>query len=418
MPHDIKDPNLAHSGHRKIAWAERQMPVLQRIRSQFSDTQPLKGFRIAACLHITSETACLARTLKAGGAELALCAANPLSTQDDVAAAMVEEAGISVFARRDEDNATYYRHISQVLESRPHLIMDNGADLVSEIHKQHQDLMPEILGATEETTTGVARMSSMHRNKILKFPVVTINNARSKYLFDNRYGTGQSTLDGIMRATNMLLAGKIVVVCGYGWCGKGIAMRARGLGAITVVVEINPINALEAAMDGFLVKTMDQAAKGGDIFITATGDLNVIRRQHFEIMSDGALLCNAGHFNSEIEIFALEEMAASKENIRPYLWSYQLGDKSLLLLAEGRLVNLTCGEGHPASVMDMSFANQALNLAHLARNHRSLLPRVYPVPEEIDAQVAQLKLEAMGIEIDTRTQEQLDYQGNWEWGTR
>lgn len=418
MPHDIKNPELSPSGQRKIAWAERQMPVLRKIRQQFAESQVLKGLRIAACLHITSETACLAQTLKAGGAEVALCAANPLSTQDDVAAAMVQQEGISVFAHRDEDNATYYRHIDQVLQTRPHLILDNGADLVSELHKQHKDLIAEALGATEETTTGVARLTSMQRNKILKIPTVAINNARSKYLFDNRYGTGQSTLDGIMRATNMLLAGKIVVVCGYGWCGKGIAMRARGLGAITVVVEINPVNALEAAMDGFLVKTMDQAAKGGDIFITATGDLNVIRRRHFEMMSDGALLCNAGHFNSEIEIFALEEMASSKEEMRPYLWSYQLGDKSLLLLAEGRLVNLSCGEGHPASVMDMSFANQALTLAYLVQNHRGLVPRVYPVPEEIDAQVAQLKLEAMGIEIDTRTQEQLDYQGAWEWGTR
>lgn len=418
MPHDIKHPQLASLGHRKIAWAEQQMPVLQKIRSQFAETEPLKGYRIAGCLHITSETACLARTLKAGGAEVALCAANPLSTQDDVAAAMVEEEGISVFAHRDEDNATYYKHIDQVLNTRPHLIMDNGADLVSEMHKQHKDLLQEILGATEETTTGVARLSSMQRNKVLKFPVVAINNARSKYLFDNRYGTGQSTLDGIMRATNILLAGKIVVVCGYGWCGKGIAMRARGMGAITIIVEINPVNALEAAMDGFLVKTMAEAAKGGDIFITATGDLNVIRREHFETMGDGALLCNAGHFNSEIEIFALEEMAKKKEEVRPYLWSYRLGNKSLLLLAEGRLVNLTCGEGHPASVMDMSFANQVMTLSHLVRDYRSLVPRVYPVPEEIDEQVAQLKLDAMGIKIDIRTQEQLDYQGNWEWGTR
>ena len=417
MHYDIKHPELAPAGQKKIDWADQQMPVLREIRQQFTQSQPFKQLRIAACMHVTSETACLVLTLKAGGAQVAICASNPLSTQDDVAAALVKEHEISVFAQRDEDNATYYSHIDQVLATHPQLVIDDGADLISELHKQRPDLLPEILGATEETTTGVARLSSMARNGVLKFPVIAVNNARSKYLFDNRYGTGQSTVDGIMRATNMLLAGKNMVICGYGWCGKGIAMRAKGLGAIAIIVEINPMNALEAAMDGFFVTTMDRAAELGDIFVTASGDLNVIRRRHFELMKPGALLANAGHFNSEIEIQALEEMARDKEEIRPYLMAYKLPNKSLYLLGEGRLVNLSCGEGHPASVMDMSFANQALSLAHLAQQHRSFGPRVYPVPEEIDERVARLKLLAMGIQIDSRTQEQLDYQVNWESGT-
>lgn len=417
MQHDIKHPELASAGVKKINWADQQMPVLRQIRQQFATTLPFKDLRVAACMHVTSETACLMLTLKAGGADVAICASNPLSTQDDVAAAMVHEHGIAVFAQRDEDNATYYRHIDQVLSTRPHLIIDDGADLISELHKQHPDLLPNILGATEETTTGVARLSSMARGGFLKFPVIAVNNARSKYLFDNRYGTGQSTVDGIMRATNILLAGKNLVVCGYGWCGKGIAMRAKGLGAITIVVEINPMHALEAAMDGFFVTTMDRASELGDIFVTASGDLNVIRRRHFSRMKTGALLANAGHFNSEIEIQALEEMATSKEDVRPYLTAYTLPDKNLYLLGEGRLVNLSCGEGHPAAVMDMSFANQALSLAHLTLQHRSFVPKVYSVPEEIDERVARLKLQAMGIEIDTRTQEQLDYQVSWELGT-
>ncbi|HEY9840086.1 MAG TPA: adenosylhomocysteinase [Candidatus Obscuribacterales bacterium] len=417
MHYDIKHPELAPAGQKKIDWADQQMPVLREIRQQFTQSQPFKQLRIAACMHVTSETACLVLTLKAGGAQVAICASNPLSTQDDVAAALVKEHEISVFAQRDEDNATYYSHIDQVLATHPQLVIDDGADLISELHKQRPDLLPEILGATEETTTGVARLSSMARNGVLKFPVIAVNNARSKYLFDNRYGTGQSTVDGIMRATNMLLAGKNMVICGYGWCGKGIAMRAKGLGAIAIVVEINPMNALEAAMDGFFVTTMDRAAELGDIFVTASGDLNVIRRRHFELMKPGALLANAGHFNSEIEIQALEEMARDKEEIRPYLMAYKLPNKNLYLLGEGRLVNLSCGEGHPASVMDMSFANQALSLAHLAQQHRSFGPRVYPVPEEIDERVARLKLLAMGIQIDSRTQEQLDYQVNWESGT-
>lgn len=417
MQHDVSNLELAPAGLKKIVWAEQQMPVLQQIHRQFTPSLPLKDMRIGACLHVTPETAYLLQTLKAGGAEVAICASNPLSTQDDVAAALVRDHGISVFARRDEDNATYYRHIDQVLDTRPHLIIDDGADLISELHKQRPDLLPGILGATEETTTGVARLSSMARSGVLKFPIIAVNNARSKYLFDNRYGTGQSTVDGIMRATNMLLAGKTMVVCGYGWCGKGIAMRAKGLGAITIVVEINPMHALEAAMDGFFVTTMDRAAELGDIFVTASGDLNVIRRRHFGRMKSGSLLANAGHFNSEIEIQALEEMATDKQEMRPYLTAYCLPEKTLYLLGEGRLVNLSCGEGHPAAVMDMSFAIQALSLAHLAMQHRSFVPRVYSVPEEIDERVARLKLQAMGIEIDTRTQEQLDYQVNWEVGT-
>lgn len=413
---DIKDPQLAATGQEKMAWARRQMPVLRQIREQFQTAQPLKEMRIAACLHVTSETAILMETLKAAGAQVTLCAANPLSTQDEVAAAMVQD-GIGVFAQRGENNALYYQHIDAVLDTRPQIVLDNGADLISELHKQRKDLLPEMIGATEETTTGLARLSSMSRSGVLKFPVISINSAQSKYLFDNRYGTGQSTLDAIMRACNMLLAGKNFVVCGYGWCGKGIALRAKGMGAIVTIVEIDPIKALEAAMDGFFVTTMDKAAVTGDIFVTTTGDLNVIRKPHFQQMKSGAVLCNAGHFNSEIEIQALEEMAVQKAQLRPYVWSYQLADeRAILLLAEGRLVNLTCGEGHPAAVMDMSFANQILSLVYLAQQ-APLAARVYPVPADIDQRVAWLKLQAMGIEIDRRTQEQLDYQISWEFGT-
>jgi len=414
---DMTTPDLIESGKRKISWAEQQMPVLRQIREQFSQEQPLKSLRLAASLHVTSETAHLVRVLRDLGAEVALCAANPLSTQDEVVAALAEEEGISVFAKRGANHALYYEYIDRVLDTHPNIVLDNGADLVSELHKQRPNHLNEILGATEETTTGVARLHSMARNNVLKFPIIAVNNAKSKYLFDNRHGTGQSTLDGIIRATNMLLAGKNLVICGYGWCGKGIALRAKGMGAIVIVVEINPMHALEAAMDGFFVTTMEQAAQLGDIFVTATGDLNVIRRRHFEQMKPGALLCNAGHFNSEIEIQALEEMAQRKEEVRPYLSAYHLKDKYLLLLAEGRLVNLTCAEGHPAAVMDMSFANQVFSTLYLAQQHRSLKPRVYPVPQELDERVALLKLNAMGIQIDQRTQEQLDYQVAWEIGT-
>ncbi len=418
MKEDIKNPGLIESGERKISWAEQQMPVLRQIREQFSEDQPLQGLRIAASLHVTSETAHLVKVLRDLGAEVALCAANPLSTQDEVVAALAQEKGVSVFAKRGANHALYYESIDRVLDTHPNLVLDNGADLVSELHKQRPNHLNEILGATEETTTGVARLQSMARNKVLKFPVIAVNNAKSKYLFDNKHGTGQSTLDGIIRATNMLLAGKNLVICGYGWCGKGIALRAKGMGAIVTIVEINPMHALEAAMDGFFVTTMDQAAQIGNIFVTATGDLNVIRRRHFEQMKSGALLCNAGHFNSEIEIQALEEMAQAKEEVRPYLSAYHLADdKTLMLLAEGRLVNLSCAEGHPAAVMDMSFANQVFSILHLAQKHRDLQPRVYSVPKELDERVALLKLQAMGIQIDQRTQEQIDYQVAWEIGT-
>lgn len=413
---DIQNIDTAPLGQKKIAWAQQQMPVLRQLQEQLSQEQPLKGLRIGASLHITSETAYLAQVLKSAGADIALCACNPLSTQDEVAAALVHE-GIQVFARRGEDNATYYRHIDAVLDTAPNILLDNGADLITEMHKQRKDLLPGVIGATEETTTGIARMNSMARSNLLKFPVISVNNAKSKYLFDNRYGTGQSTLDAIMRSTNALMAGKNVVVAGYGWCGKGIAARARGLGAIVTVVEINPMQALEAAMDGFHVTPMEKAATLGEIFITATGDISVIRAEHFEAMKSGAVLCNAGHFNSEIEVPALESLAQQKEEMRPYLWRYDMGDKHILLLAEGRLVNLTCGEGHPAAVMDMSFANQILTVLHLARFHRSLGQRVYPVPQDIDERVALLKLQAMGIELGKRTQEQEDYQLSWESGT-
>lgn len=413
---DIQNLDAASIGHKKIAWAQQQMPVLRQIQEQVSQELPLKGLRIGASLHITSETARLAQVLKAAGAEVALCACNPLSTQDEVAAALVTE-DIQVFARRGEDNATYYKHIDAVLDTTPNLILDNGGDLITEMHKQRKDLLSEVIGATEETTTGIARLNSMARNGLLKFPVISVNDAKSKYLFDNRYGTGQSTLDAIMRSTNALMAGKNIVVAGYGWCGKGIAARAKGLGAIVTVVEINPMQALEAAMDGFLVTPMERAATFGEIFITATGDINVIRQEHFEVMKSGAVLCNAGHFNSEIEVPALESLAHQKEEMRPYLWRYDIADKHLLLLAEGRLVNLTCGEGHPAAVMDMSFANQLLTILHLTRFHRSLGQRVYPVPQDIDERVALLKLQAMGIELGKRTQEQEDYQMSWEIGT-
>jgi adenosylhomocysteinase len=401
----------------KILWADNNMTVLSQVRQQFESRQPFQGYRIGACLHVTAETANLMRTLKAGGAEVALCSSNPLSTQDDIAAALATELDIPVFARRGEDNITYYKHINAVLDSRPHLTLDDGADLISELHKKRKEQLPEVIGGTEQTTTGVTRLSSMARNGVLQFPVMAVNNAKSKYLFDNRYGTGQSTIDALMRSTNILLAGKNMVVCGYGWCGKGVAMRARGLGAIVIVVEVNPLHALEAAMDGFFVTHMDQAAQLGDIFITATGDLNVIRRKHFAAMKDAAILCNAGHFNSEIEIQALEELASHKEEVRPLVDCYHLPDKRLYLLAQGRLINLSCGDGHPASVMDMSFANQALSLEHLVKHHRQLDKKVYPVPTDIDEEVALMKLQGMGIQLQLRTREQEDYQLAWELGT-
>jgi adenosylhomocysteinase len=414
---DILDSNLAPAGMSKILWADNQMSVLRQVRQDFEARQPFKGYRVGACLHVTAETANLLRTLKTGGAEVSLCASNPLSTQDEIAATLCEDFEIPVFARKGEDNITYYKHINAVLDSHPHLILDDGADLISELHKKRKEQLPEVLGGTEQTKTGVTRLTSMARNGVLQFPIMAVNDAKSKYLFDNRYGTGQSTIDALMRSTNILLAGKNLVVCGYGWCGKGVALRARGLGAIVIVVEVNPLHALEAAMDGFFVTHIDHAAELGDIFITATGDLNVIRRSHFASMKDAAILCNAGHFNSEIEIQALEEMADHKEEVRPLVECYHLPDKRLYLLAQGRLINLSCGDGHPASVMDMSFANQALSLEYLVKHRSKLDKKVYPVPTDIDEEVARLKLQAMGIKIHVRTTEQENYQLAWELGT-
>jgi adenosylhomocysteinase len=415
---DIKDPSLAPEGHRRIEWASREMPVLRQIRETFSKEKPLTGVRILACAHITTETANLALTLKAGGADSVLCASNPLSTQDDVAAALVDE-GIPVFAIKGEDNATYYRHIQAALKHAPNIVLDDGADVVTTIHRDYMNLLPDIIGGTEETTTGVIRDRAMEADGVLKFPIIAVNDADTKHFFDNRYGTGQSTLDGILRATNILLAGKTAVVAGYGWCGKGIAMRLRGMGSRVIVTEVDPVKALEAAMDGFMVMPMEQAASLGDIFVTATGDINVIDRQHFTAMKDGAIMANSGHFNSEINLKALEEMSGEgRRTLRQFVEEYQIGkDQRLIVLGEGRLINLAAAEGHPASVMDMSFANQALAIGYLVREGKTLESRVYRVPEEIDQEIARLKLSAMGIEIDTLTPEQQAYLTSWEAGT-
>jgi adenosylhomocysteinase len=415
---DIKDPSLAAEGRRRIDWASREMPVLGQIRDQFDRERPLDGIRIVVCAHITTETANLAFALKAGGANAVLCASNPLSTQDEVAAALVEE-GIPVFAIKGEDNETYYRHIRAALDHGPQIIIDDGADVVSLIHQERNDLLPDVIGATEETTTGVVRHRALHREGLLRFPVIAVNDAETKHFFDNRYGTGQSTIDGILRATNILLAGKTVVVAGYGWCGKGIAMRARGMGARVIVTEINPVRALEAAMDGFAVTTMDRAAAVGDIFITATGNINVVDRNHFDQMKDGAIMANSGHFNAELNIAALEEMSGEgRRTLRPLVEEFVLGpDQRVILLGEGRLINLAAAEGHPASVMDMSFANQALAVAYLVREGKNLQPDVYGVPEDIDREIAYLKLAAMEIEIDQLTVEQERYLTSWEGGT-
>jgi adenosylhomocysteinase len=415
---DIKDPSLAADGRRRIEWAAREMPVLGEIRAQFERERPLDGIRIVACGHITTETANLARTLKAGGANAVLCASNPLSTQDDVAAALVEE-GIAVFAIKGEDNETYYRHLRTAIDHAPHIIIDDGADVVSLIHQERPELLPDVIGATEETTTGVIRHRALHNDGLLRFPVIAVNDADTKHFFDNRYGTGQSTIDGILRATNVLLAGKTIVVAGYGWCGKGIAMRARGMGARVIVTEIYPVRALEAAMDGFAVTTMDRAAALGDLFITATGNINVVDRNHFDQMKDGAILANSGHFNSEINIAALEEMSGEgRRTLRPFVEEFVLGpDQRVILLGEGRLINLAAAEGHPASVMDMSFANQALASAYLVREGKHLEPGIYRVPEDIDREIARLKLAAMEIEIDVLSPEQERYLTSWESGT-
>jgi len=416
--YDIKDINLAEGGRRRIEWAEREMPVLRQIRERFAREKPLKGIRISACLHVTTETANLMRTLQEAGAEVVLTASNPLSTQDDVAAALVHFWEIPVFAIKGEDNVTYYRHIAAALDHKPHLTMDDGADLVSTLHKERRELLPNVIGGTEETTTGVIRLRAMAVDGMLHFPVIAVNDAMTKHFFDNRYGTGQSTIDGIIRATNVLLAGKRFVVAGYGWCGRGLAMRARGMGAIVIVTEVDPLKALEAVMDGYEVMPMSEAARIGDIFCTVTGDINVIDRQHFEVMKDGAILANSGHFNVEINIPALEAMAVEKKLVRPFVEQYVLADgRRIHLLGEGRLINLAAAEGHPASVMDMSFANQALSAEYMVKHGNKLEKRVYPVPEEIDREIARLKLRAMGIEIDTLTEEQQRYLSSWEEGT-
>lgn len=416
--YDIKDAKLAEGGRRRIEWAEREMPVLRLIRERFEEERPLRGIRIAACLHVTTETANLAQTLHAGGADLVLTASNPLSTQDDVAASLVSHFEIPVFAIKGENNVTYYRHINAALDHLPNITMDDGADLVSTLHKERREALEHVLGGTEETTTGVIRLRAMAADGALQFPVIAVNDASTKHFFDNRYGTGQSTIDGIVRATNILLAGRNFVVAGYGWCGRGLASRARGMGSNVIVTEVDPLPALEAVMDGYRVMPMEEAARIGDIFVTVTGDINVIDRRHFEQMKDGAIVANSGHFNVEINIPALQEMAKEKRLVRPFTEQYSLPDGRMInLLGEGRLINLAAAEGHPASVMDMSFANQALCLEYMVKNADKLEKRVYSVPDEIDRQIARLKLDAMGVRIDTLTSEQQAYLSSWEEGT-
>ena len=417
MQYDITDPGLAHQGELRAQWAEQEMPVLRGIRQRFADTQPLEGVKIAGCLHVTSETANLALTLQAGGAELVLCASNPLSTQDDIAAYLVH-AGIPVFARNGEDSETYYSHINAAVDTAPQVTIDDGADLVAVLHSDKQHLLEHAIGGMEETTTGVIRLKALHAEGKLAYPIVAVNDSMTKHMFDNRYGTGQSSLDGIIRATNMLITGKTVVVIGYGWCGRGFADRARGLGAHTVVCEVNPVRALEAVMDGHRVMSMDEAAAQGDIFLTVTGGLHAIDAQHFTAMKDGAVVANSGHFNVEINIDALEDMTESKRTIRPFVEEYVVEDgRRIYLLAEGRLVNLAAAEGHPPSVMDMSFANQALAAEHIVENHQSMEPGVYTLPEEIDQDIAALKLKSMGMTFDELTPEQFKYLNSWESGT-
>jgi len=416
--YDIKDPKLADGGRLKIEWAEREMPVLRLIRERFAKERPLQGVRVSACLHVTTETANLMRTLQAGGADVVLTASNPLSTQDDVASALVSHFEIPTFAIKGEDNATYYKHLRAALDHKPQMTMDDGADLVSVLHKERRDLLPGVIGGTEETTTGVIRLRAMAADGALNFPIVAVNDASTKHFFDNRYGTGQSTLDGIIRATNVLLAGKTFVVAGYGWCGRGLASRARGMGANVLVTEIDPLPALEAVMDGYRVMPMAEAARIGDIFCTVTGDLNVLDRAHFEAMKDGAIISNSGHFNVEINIPALDELSTSKRLVRPFVDEYVMKDgRRIYLLGEGRLINLASAEGHPASVMDMSFANQALSAEYMFKNAATLEKKVYSVPLEIDREIARLKLAAMHINIDTLTAEQVAYLNSWEEGT-
>lgn len=418
MDYDIKDIGLAKKGKLRIEWAYNRMPVLQLIERRFTKEKPLEGLKIAACLHVTTETANLMRVLKSGGAEAVLCASNPLSTQDDVAASLVKDYGISVFAIKGENNKTYYEHIASALAIKPNVTMDDGADLVSQLHSEKKHLVQHIYGGTEETTTGVIRLKSLEEQKKLLFPIIAVNDADTKHFFDNRYGTGQSTLDGIIRATNILMAGMVVVVAGYGWCGRGLANKAKGLGAHVIVTEVDPLKGLEAAMDGFEVMPMSEAAKKGDVFVTVTGNLNVIRKEHFQKMKDGAIVANSGHFNAEIDIPALESITTKKRIVRDFVEEHTLKNKRKVnLLAEGRLVNLAAAEGHPASVMDMSFANQALSAEFVYKNSDKLEKKVYKVPEEIDKNISCLKLKSMGVKIDTLTAEQKKYLASWEMGT-
>jgi adenosylhomocysteinase len=416
--YDVKDLALASEGKRRIEWADRQMPVLAAIRDRFEQEQPLAGYRIAACLHVTTETANLMRTLKAGGADCVLCASNPLSTQDDVAAALVEEYDISVFAIKGEDHDTYYSHIEAAVDHKPHFTMDDGADVISVLHSARREQLGDVIAGTEETTTGVIRLKALERDGALGFPVIAVNDALTKHMFDNRYGTGQSTIDGIVRATNILLAGRTFVVAGYGGCVRGVAMRAKGMGSHVVVTEVDPLRALEAAMDGFQVLPMEKAAQVGDIFVTATGDKSVITQEHMLQMKDGAILANTGHFNVEIEIPALRALAVETQTLRQFVDEFKLEDgRRIYLIADGRLVNLSAAEGHPAQVMDMSFANQALSAEYVVQNAASLEKKVYPVPEEIDTEIARLKLETMGVAIDELSEEQAKYLASWDEGT-
>jgi adenosylhomocysteinase len=416
--YDVKDLKQADGGRLRIEWAEREMPVLRQIKERFAKERPLKGLRISACLHVTTETANLMKTLQAGGADIVLTASNPLSTQDDVAASLITHDEIPVYAIKGEDNVVYYKHINAALDHKPQFTMDDGADLVSVLHKDRRELLSNVIAGTEETTTGVIRLHAMAADKALNYPIIAINDAMTKHFFDNRYGTGQSTLDGVIRATNVLLAGKKFVVAGYGWCGRGLASKAKGMGSDVIVTEVDPLKALEATMDGFRVMPMDEAAKIGDFFVTLTGDINVIDERHFKLMKDGAIVANSGHFNVEINIPALAKMAKSKRLVRPFVDEYVLPDgRRIYILGEGRLINLASAEGHPASVMDMSFANQALSLEYLAKNADKLEKQVYSVPDEIDKNIAKLKLTAMGVEIDELTAEQVKYLGSWEEGT-
>lgn len=418
MEHDCKDTGLAPGGKERILWADAHMPVLRSIRERFSREKPLSGVRISACLHVTTETANLMRTLHAGGAGVALCASNPLSTQDDVSASLIVDYSIPVFAVNGEDNDTYYNHINAVLDNKPHITMDDGADLVSTLHSSRTEIIADVFGGTEETTTGVIRLRSMQKDNVLKYPIIAVNDAKTKHFFDNRYGTGQSTIDGILRATNILVAGTTFVVAGYGWCGRGVAMRAKGLGANVVILEVDPLKALEAVMDGFRVMSALEAAEKGDVFVTLTGNIAVLRREHFERMKDGAIIANAGHFNVELDLESLKTLAVETKRIRPHVDQYTLpSGKRLNVLGEGRLVNLAAAEGHPAAVMDMSFANQALSAEYLVKHNGSLKREVMPVPEKIDTEIAILKLAAMGYKIDDLTEQQVRYLASWEQGT-